>query len=81
MYGVVLWLGYGVTYAVFKQDWYAVVGSVAATYREAGMSAATADQITSYARRVVDVFAIHRPRGPGDDGGPRGRVHGRDWPT
>lgn len=61
MYGVVLWLGYGLTYTVFKQDWYSVVSSIAATYREAGMSAATADELTSLARRIVGVFAYIAP--------------------
>jgi uncharacterized protein YybS (DUF2232 family) len=61
VYGIVLWLGYGVTYTVLKQDWYTVFNSVAATYKEAGMSAATADEVTSYAHRIVDVSAYIAP--------------------
>ena len=61
VYGVVLWLGYGLTYTALKQDWYSVFNSVAATYKQAGMSAATTDEMTSYARRIVDVFAYVAP--------------------
>lgn len=61
LYGLVLWLGYGLTYTLFKQDWFDILDSVAATYQQAGMSAATAADLTSYARGIADVFAYIAP--------------------
>ena len=83
VYGVVLWLGYGLTYTALKQDWYSVFNSVAATYKQAGMSAATTDEMTSYARRIVDVFAYVAPGILGTTTvlGAAARAGGSGWPS
>lgn len=61
LYGLILWLGYGVTYTMLKQDWTSLVASMGTTYKEAGLDAAVADQATSYARRIGDVLVYLAP--------------------
>jgi len=61
VYGLVLWLGFGVTPSVLKQDAYQAINDAAKTYTQLGMSSATTDAATSQFRAWVDVFPYVAP--------------------
>ena len=61
VYGLILWLGFGVTLGQLKQDAYKSISDAATTYTQMGVSSATTDAATEQFRALVDVFAYIAP--------------------
>ncbi len=61
VYGLVLWLGLGVTYTLFKGEWHRFADDITTAYTQAGISAATASSIADYVRQMADVLPYIAP--------------------
>jgi hypothetical protein len=61
LYGLVMWLGFGVTATQLRQDAYTSIDNASSMYTRMGMSSATTDAAADQFRALVDVFAYIAP--------------------
>jgi uncharacterized protein YybS (DUF2232 family) len=61
LYGVILWLAFGLSLTELKQSSYDSIASAGRTYAQMGASSATIDAVSGQLRKLVDVFPYLAP--------------------
>jgi Predicted membrane protein (DUF2232) len=56
VYGVIIWLGFGVGFAEVKQEGLRSISDMGTMYSQIGVSAATSNQVLGYYRTLLDIF-------------------------
>ena len=56
VYGVIVWLAFGLGLAQFKEEWLRSATDLSSMYGQIGVSTATSDTLVSYYRHLIDIL-------------------------
>jgi uncharacterized protein YybS (DUF2232 family) len=56
VFGLILWLGFGIGFTQFKAEWSQSAADLSSMYSQIGVSAATSNTLVSYYRGLIDVL-------------------------